>query len=215
MLPTTVQQVVIVLLLLLPGVFYLLARERLLGPRPGDGEKEGRLVRLIAVSALLDAVYLLVAGPWLVSGLSGRPGNAFAGVLASPRLTGLLALVMIAVVPTGVAWVEARLARRRRQARFGTAPTAWDALFVRRGSCFVRVRLRSGLWVGGWYGNASATATFPHPTDLYLQAQYTMNDDGTFGPRVPGTAGVYVRGEDVEVLEILEATVQAEERTHA
>jgi hypothetical protein len=202
--PTSVQQVAIVLVLVLPGVFYLAARERLLGPRPSDGENAGRLVRLLAVSALLDAVYLLVAGRSLVGAISGPSGNVFAGVAAAPRLSGLLALVMIVLVPTGLAWVEAWFIRRSRQARYRPAPTAWDSMFAGRGSCFVRARLRSGLWVGGWYGGSSSASAYPHQTDLYLQAQYAMNPDGTFGSRIEGTAGVYLRGEDIEVLEILE-----------
>ncbi|MDQ6934746.1 MAG: DUF6338 family protein [Actinomycetota bacterium] len=51
---------------------------------------------------------------------------------------------MIVVVSAGVAWVEAWLVRRHRHARHEAPPTAWDALFARPGSCFVRVRLRSG-----------------------------------------------------------------------
>jgi hypothetical protein len=59
--------------------------------------------------------------------------------------------------------------------------------------------------VGGWLGSRSAVSAYPQQGDLYLQAQYRMGSDGRFLGRVPGTAGVYMRAADVEVLEVLTA----------
>lgn len=90
---------------------------------------------------------------------------------------------------------------------------AWDVLFGRRKSCFIRVRTKSGLWVGGWYGRRSSASAYPHEPDLYLQTQYRMNPDGTFAQRMVGTGGIYLRGADIDILEILEPADMQLERT--
>jgi hypothetical protein len=93
--------------------------------------------------------------------------------------------------------------RRRERAHYEPTPTAWDFLFADRGACFVRIRLKGGLWVGGWLGSRSAVSAFPQEQDIYLESQWRLSSDGTFLGRVAGTAGVYVKGSEVEVLELL------------
>ncbi|MFF7178304.1 DUF6338 family protein [Streptomyces sp. NPDC008121] len=203
MVPGTVQQLTILLILVLPGVFYQAVREHLRGAVAAEQEPQNRLVRAIAAGALLDAVYALVAGPWLVRVLAGEGAGPVAGVLRQPRAAGFAALVLVVLVPAGVAWAESAWDRRRRKARYEPTPTAWDALFRDRGSCFVRARLKNGLWVGGWLGTRSAVSAYPQQGDVYLQAQYRMGPDGAFLGRVPGTAGVYLRAADIDVLELL------------
>jgi hypothetical protein len=60
--------------------------------------------------------------------------------------------------------------------------------------------------VGGWYGRRSRASAYPNPADLYLESAYEMGSDGSFGPRVRATGGLYVNMSDVEVLEFVEAT---------
>ncbi|MEU2022565.1 DUF6338 family protein [Streptomyces sp. NPDC016469] len=203
MVPGTVQQLTILLILVLPGVFHQAVRERLRGPLAAEQEPQNRLVRAIAAGALLDTLYVVAAGPWLLRLLLGDGEGPLAGVARQPRQAGLAALLLIVVVPSALAWAEAAWRRRDARARYEPTPTAWDALFRGRDSCFVRVRLKSGLWVGGWLGTRSAVSAYPHSGDLYLEAQYRMAPDGSFVGRVPGTGGVYVRAEEIDVLEVL------------
>lgn len=206
MVPETVQQLTILLVLVLPGVVYQSVRERLRGVLPAEREPQNRLIRAIAVSALLDGLYLLVAGPRLVSLMTGGPGSGgspLGGLSKDPRAAGLVALLLIVLVPAVVAWGEATWTARRLKARYDPAPTAWDALFRDREACFVRIRTKSGLWIGGWLGTRSAVSAYPEEQDIYLQTQYQMRPDGSFVAPVSGSAGVYVRGVDIEVIEIL------------
>jgi hypothetical protein len=85
-------------------------------------------------------------------------------------------------------------------------------LFRARVTGFVRARLKSGVWVGGWYGSHSYASTYPNPADLYLESAYQMGSDGSFGPRVQRTGGLYLRMDDVEVLEFLETTPSGPEK---
>ncbi|MFE5629740.1 DUF6338 family protein [Streptomyces sp. NPDC056543] len=197
------QQLTILLVLVLPGVFYQAVREHLRGAVAAEQEPQNRIVRAVAAGALFDAVYAAAAGPWLVRLLTGDGRGPVAGMLERPREAGLAALLLVVAVPSGIAWAEAVRDRRRRRARYEPTPTAWDALFRDRGSCFVRARLKNGLWVGGWLGSRSAVSAYPHPGDLYLQSQYRMAPDGAFLGKVPDTGGVYLRAADIDVLEVL------------
>lgn len=203
MIPSTVQQVVVLLAMLLPGTVYQAVVERLRGPRASLSQVESRVLRAIAVSAVLDAVYALVAGPWLVD-LATAPGHGPVGAAAQePRQVALAALLLVVVVPAAVAWGEAMATRKRSPARRDPAPTAWDWQFGRRTSCFVRVRTTDGAWIGGWYGSRSLASGYPHGHDVFLESQYMMRPDGVFGARVPGTSGVWVPAESIGHIEFL------------
>lgn len=193
-------------LLVLPGASYMFTREQLLGVREAEVETGYRLLRLIVVGTLLDAVYLAAAGPTLVPlvGGIGKDKAGFAGIVAHPRMAGLTALLLLICLPAAFAALEASLIRRRRRARYTASPTAWDAIFRDRGSCFVRVHLKGGAWAGGWFGARSAASAYPAPGDLFLESQYRLTNDGTFGPRLDDTGGIYFRAADIDVLEIYE-----------
>ncbi len=204
MVPDTLQQLTILLVLVLPGVVYQSVRERLRGMLPSEREPQNRLMRAIAVGTLLDGLYLLVAGPRLVRIISGGQGNSpLGGLSKDPRAAGLAALLLIVAIPSGVAWAEATWTARRLRARYDPVPTAWDAMFSDQESCFVRIRTKSGLWVGGWLSTRSAVSAYPQDQDIYLQTQYQMRPDGGFVAPVRDSGGVYVRGVDIEVIEML------------
>ncbi|MGX4735624.1 DUF6338 family protein [Kitasatospora griseola] len=203
MLPSTVEQLAILVALMLPGIFYQAVSDRLRGPQASEQEPQNRALRALAISGLLDAVYAVAAGPWVVRLLGEGDGGPLAAVLRHPRQAGLAVLLLVVVVPAGAAWAAASVRRRRERAHYEPTPTAWDFLFADRDPCFVRIRLKGGLWVGGWLGSRSAVSAFPQPQDIYLESQWRLDRDGTFLGRVPGTTGVYVKGSEIEVLELL------------
>jgi hypothetical protein len=77
---------------------------------------------------------------------------------------------------------------------------------LNRGLCFVRARTKDGDWIGGWYGHNSHAAGYPSSTDLYLESSWHMTPDGEFAGRVEQTAGLYIRAEELSVLEFIEAS---------
>ncbi|GAB3141487.1 DUF6338 family protein [Amycolatopsis stemonae] len=196
--PSTWVQVLLVVLFVLPGVTYQFLRERWRGPVPGERDLGERVLRALTASVALDAVYLVVAGPELV-----RLG-ADGAFLRSPRTAGVTGLLLFVVVPAAAAAAVSVVRRRRARTRFRRTPTAWDHAFRDRGPCFVRVRFKDGTWAGGWYGVHSYATSFPQPGELFLQAAWRMNRDGSFAGRVDGTAGLLLRAQDIDVLELLE-----------
>jgi hypothetical protein len=201
--PSTVVQLVLLVLLVLPGITYQFLRERWRGPVPGERDFGERVLRAVVASIALDVAYLIVAGPALLRLARGDGASGWSGFVEQPRLIGLVAALLFLVVPAAGAAVLSWVERRRLKSTFRATPTAWDHAFHDREPCFVRVRLKDGNWAGGWYGNRSYASSYPHPAELYLESARVMSHDGEFGVRVPGTDGLRLRAEDFDVLEFV------------
>ncbi len=214
--PSTVEQFVFVVLLVLPGVTYQFLRERWRGPVPGELDLGQRVLRAMTASIALDAVYAVAFGPWLVGLVRGRQGGT-AGLAGNIRVAGLWALVLFLVVPAAGAWMVSWLQNRNKNAATRLEPTAWDYMARKAmNSRFVRARLKDGTWVGGWYGAQSYASGYPSSPDIYIQWAYQMNDDGSFGPPTEGSSGIYLRLDNIDVLEVIDrqATAGGEEATN-
>ena len=204
MIPETIQALAILVIFVLPGIVYQAVRERYREPVTSDREIGRQVLRAIVVGIALDSLYLIVGGPALINLLAGVTGSSPPHPPPHPRIVGVVGLVLFVLVPATVAVVEAVWSRRASGSRYRTTPTSWDHLFGDRDSCFVRVRLKDGRWVGGWFGKDSYASAFPQDRDIYLSVQYRMQADGRFGERLPATGGVYVAAGEISVLEIIE-----------
>jgi hypothetical protein len=136
---TTVQQVVLLVLFVLPGISYQFVRERLRGPVPGERDLSERVLRAVTASIGLDAFYLIAFGPWLVHLIKAPRHPWFAMASASPRQAAAVGLGLFIAIPAAAAWCVSVVERRSRPARYDPVPTAWDSAFRMRTSCFVRV----------------------------------------------------------------------------
>ncbi|MBQ0984962.1 hypothetical protein KBZ10_10615 [Streptomyces sp. F63] len=204
--PATVFQVAVLVLFVLPGVVYQFLRERWRGPVPGEQVLSERVLRALSASVVLDAVYMLVAGPELLRLVRGTPGEPvrWDDPGQRVRLVGFVALMLFAAVPAAAAGAVSVWQRRRLRARYRVTPTAWDHMFRDRGSCFVRLRMKDGTWVGGWYGGQSYATAYPQPRELFLESAWRMDPAGAFTGRVAHSAGLHVRADDADLLELLE-----------
>jgi Family of unknown function (DUF6338) len=152
----------------------------------------------------LDALYLIIAGPQILH-LIKRAGQPwFAATAANPRWAAVVALALFIAIPAAAAWTIGQVQQRRSPARFQPVPTAWDSTFRSRPACFIRAKLKSGPWVGGWYGKHSHVAAYPNPADVYLESAWEMGGDGSFVRRIENTAGLYLRMDDVEYIEFVQ-----------
>jgi hypothetical protein len=201
---SSVEQIVLLVLFVLPGISYLFVRERMRGPVSGERDLGERVLRALTASIALDAFYLIVAGPQLVRLIKPAGRTWFSNAATQPRQAATAALALFIVIPAATAWIVGLIERRRHPSRFDPVPTAWDSAFRARPTAFVRARLKGGAWVGGWYGRSSRASSYPNPADLYLESAYEMGADGSFGPRIQATGGLYMRMDDVEVLEFVE-----------
>ncbi len=100
--PSTVVQVLALVALVIPGLVFAAVRRLLIGPVPEDKELGVRLSRAIAVSAVLDLLYLIVLGPTLIGTYTRTSGGQItvdpAGLAAGVRGVALWALALLVVV---------------------------------------------------------------------------------------------------------------------
>lgn len=210
MIPQDATGAAIVLSLVVPGFVYQVARRRFRGPTPDDRDVTTRILRAFAVSGVLAFVDLLILGPHLVALSSGS------GSLADrPRLLALVALILLFVVPLALAVVEqlGRVSknfagawasiRSRTLTTYDPTPTAWDFCFAGKEPGWVRVMTSDGLWIGGWFDGESYASSYPEVRELYIAVQFVMSEDGEFERPLSNTGGVYVRCDDIRVVEFV------------
>ena len=197
-------QVLAVVLFLIPGLNCTWIIERLAGRTPLSGTE--RLFRAIAWSLLIYAM----ASPWLL-----RVGNRVAErrhVWPWEPVIGLSAVEFVAPILLGllVVWVR-RVgwfkALSRRLTRIDSRVSSWDVAFSSQGPFFVRAKLRTGDRIGGLFASSSFASAYPEPQDIYLEQAWQLTEDGTLDEPVPGSRGLLLRQDDVEVLEFIQLEV--------
>jgi hypothetical protein len=96
------------------------------------------------------------------------------------------------------------------------APRAWDHLFGSTPDGWIRLRLKSGIWLGGAFvrradGSRSYAAGYPEDQDLYLLEAVDVDPEtGTFvvdddGAPVSRGSSILIRWAEVEYLDFIEA----------
>lgn len=214
--PATLTQLLIALVLLLPGSVYQVARSRFRGPTPDDASATNRVLRALGFSAGLDALYLIVFGGH-ISKLFVNPAGQMSGptAIAHSRALGTWAFALIIVVPTLVALAELGLVLFVPYLRnkpvgswiprlsYEATPRAWDFTFRNAEDCFIRLLMPDGRYLGGQFGPASFASGFPEPREIYIAKAWKMGSDGEFLNELAGTLGLYVRCDDVRAVELL------------
>jgi hypothetical protein len=212
-LPGSFQALAVLAFGLLPGALYVWAFEGVVG-RWGATLTD-RVLRFLCASVLFHAVAAPISY-WLWSEYvhSGRVARG------EPLPIGLW-LVVLASVVVPLAFGRIVGVGTRREWRWtqlltgrNPAPRAWDAFFGSDPEGWVRLRLKSGAWIGAALGakdgRRSYFAGYPEQQDLYLvQTAEVDPDSGEFlydeeeQLRVRDS-GVLVRWDEVEYLEFFE-----------
>lgn len=198
----------ILVVFVLPGFVTLLVKERTHEIARPQSQFE-RLLSALYYSLLIYVPLALVAAllGWGVNDVEalyvGDKGlAAFAGALA---LTGLL--LPSAIAYWGHRWLRSE--RRRSTLRALSIPeshripTAWDHVFEAGRDSFLRVTLRDGEVVGGYFGPESFAAYGPHGRDLYIEKMWKVDPEGlTLTRAVEGSAGLWLSGADIAMVEL-------------
>jgi hypothetical protein len=213
--PDSLQGVVVVAVAMLPGALYTWGFERIVGSW-GAGLSD-RLLRFVGVSAGFHVLWA-PAELWIWDRYI-RSGRLEAGDVPFGLWFVILAYF---IVPLAAGTIVGRGTRRRRGwATWFTgpspAPRAWDQLFSPGPDGWIRLRLRTGGWIGGAYsrhpsgGIGSYAAGYPDPQDLLLgdtaevdpdSGEFLLDADGD--PRMTGSA-ILIRWDQVEYLVFTDA----------
>jgi hypothetical protein len=214
--PTSMTQLLVVLVVIVPGFVYQGVRIKLRGQTPGDAELSTRIMTAIVASTMFGLAYAVAAGPTVVEAAQGQ-----GEVLACPREYALAGLAAAFVIPslTAVGWNALRnweraqdwveKIRPKRWTRVDPRPAGWDVAFQDRAPCHVRVMMRDGTWVAGWFGEDSYASGWPDPQTLFLQTIYAVEDDGTIGAQVEGSIGAVIDCREAVLVELLQPPEEA------
>lgn len=210
--PDTFQAAAVVTLALLPGALYVWSFERQAG-RWGVGLSD-RLLRFVGGSAIFHAgaaplTYWLWAEqrrpieqsaplPWWLWGVA-------AAYVAVPLVAGTAVGGGVRSQKAWTTWFTGP----------NPAPRAWDHLFGQPVDGWVRLRMKSGAWLGGAFaemdGRRSYAAGYPEPQDLLLvtaalldqeTGQFVLNELGEVQTL---ESAILVRWDEVEYLEFIDA----------
>ena len=206
----TFEAIAVAVVALLPGALYVWGFERQVG-NWGIGLSD-RLFRFFGTSALFHVLIAPITY-WLWSTYvrSGRVGEG----RPLPLWLWLIVLAYVAVPFLGGTRVGLATRNGEGWARIFTgpdpAPRAWDHFFASRPDGWVRLRLKSGVWIAGAYapsdgGIGSYAAGYPETQDLFLAETVEIDrDTGEFEvvsgrPVFRGTS-LLIRWDEVEFLE--------------
>lgn len=208
MLPTTVQQILLLVLFVMPGVVYQTVRGRLRGPAPDNREATFRVLRAIAVSAALDLAYIAVFTNIIVQAAT-VPGN----LQQSARQLALLAFGCTILIPVVLASAAHFISVWRQRGfkrsftdfwQYNATPTAWDWFGNSWTTGYVRVLTKEGKWVGGRIDANSYVSSHPEPRDIYIGLAYELDKSGNFmDPVSDGRASMWVRCDDVQLVQFI------------
>jgi Family of unknown function (DUF6338) len=70
-------------------------------------------------------------------------------------------------------------------------------------SFYVRLKLRDGERLGGFFEDESFASAYPEEQDLFLQEAWRLAEDGSFVERMRGSQGVLVRQDTIDFVELL------------
>lgn len=212
--PSSVTQLLLLLLFVVPGFVYQAVRISVRGRLPLDIELSTRIVRAIVSSGIFALVYLVILGEHLIDAAQGR-GFGF----EHPRLGALLALLGGIIIPAVLAlfrvpdwdWLARLSARLPQITKYDPTPTAWDQAFQNIGECFIRVLNNDNRWIAGYYGPGSYATSYPEPHQLFLEKAFHVSDDGTIGEEIDATQGVFIDCTEIQLLQVVAAIEVQEE----
>ena len=212
--PTSVTQLLLLLLFVVPGFVYQAVRISVRGRLPLDIELSTRIVRAIVSSGMFALVYLVILGQDLIDAAHGV-GYGF----EHPRLGAVVALLGGIIIPALLAlvrvpewaWLQRASTHLPQVTKYDPTPTAWDKTFQSIGECFIRVLNNDGRWIAGFYGSASYATSYPEPHQLFLERAFHVSDDGTIGEEIDGSQGVLIDCTAIQLLQVVGAVQEPEE----
>jgi hypothetical protein len=203
----------VLIVALLPGALYVWSFERQVG-RWGVGLSD-RLLRFVGGSAIFHAAFAPASyWCWSTEWQTVRAGSATSWWLWP------FAVAYVLVPIAGGATVGRATRSSSPWARWFTgpdpAPRAWDHLFQPGSFGWVRIRLRSGTWLGGAFadspgGRRSYAAGYPESQDLYLATTISTDPStGEFEYDECGgfrflDGGLLIRWDEVEYLQFTDS----------
>ncbi len=178
--PSTFEALAVVLVALLPGGLFMWAVERLVG-RYGIGFSD-RLLRFVGVSTVLH-VFAAPATYNIWHDYFRTDAVTRSETLPLWMWPVVAAYVIVPIaLGTLLGLALNRYSLPDVVAGSNPAPTAWDHLFSNSPEGYVRMKLKSGVWIGGTYTANSYAGGYPEPADVYVSEAVEVDAEQASSP---------------------------------
>lgn len=208
MTPPTGTALLILAVFVLPGFVALLFRERMFAVRGEDTAFE-RLLNALFYSALIYAIVLAVGA---LDGLDKGDIVAFYKGEKSLRqdlaAAALIALALpFAIALAGLWWRQSQRVRPFLLATLNISPShsvssGWNEAFGRGTTPMIRVTLKDGRVVGGYFGQGSLAGYSEHAHDLFIAERWSIDPESDWFTEIAaGSEGLWIGREEIASIE--------------
>jgi hypothetical protein len=133
------------------------------------------------------------------------------------------AFVVLIIVPIVVGSLLAQLSEIRRPrwllqllritglSAITRTADAWNWIFRQERAAYVRIQLKDGKMILGWFGDKSFASSDATLRDIYLEQLWNADQTGWFQEAQPDTAGMWIRGDEIEYVEFYEGSGEQED----
>jgi hypothetical protein len=211
MTPETGTALLILAVFVLPGFVTLLLRERMFAVRGEDTQFE-RLLNALYYSAL---IYAIVFAAGALAGANKTDVVEFyhgeKSLAEDMVASGIIALALPAAIATiGLRWRGSRKVRPGLLKFIGVSPShsvssGWNEAFSRKGTPMLRVTLKDGRVVGGYFGDGSLAGYSEHAQDLFISERWSIDSaNDWFTGVAQGTTGLWIARDEIASIEFYE-----------
>ncbi len=113
---------------------------------------------------------------------------------------GLVAAVVLAPIAEAAVFSAFRKWDRLRGVLIQPTLTPWDFFFSKAETCWVRLVLKSGKVLAGYFGDQSYATSFPEPPQIYLERVWKFQNGG-FSMQVENSNGAIVSLSECQYVE--------------
>jgi hypothetical protein len=102
--------------------------------------------------------------------------------------------------------IELRKRPWEKKKTFRTLPRAWDAVFSKDRHYWLKIILKDGTKIGGYYGPNSFTSNYPHEDDIYIEDVWNLDEGETYEKHVP--KGLLVERKEISHIEVYQVEIE-------
>lgn len=209
-LPTTLEAVVIIALVFVPGFIFVQLIRRAIAHFP-DSVDARHFVAILAAGMFLHVLIYPVSTRWIVDWyLSGSLQEHWTvaylwlivAVFLWPIVMGILTAKLIPQT-----WVDRQL-DRVGLGYIDRIPTAWDYSVLPDEGSWVKIHLRDETMIAGIFGQRSFASLYSRQRDIYLEVVYNLDDNRDFASPVVDNDGVWIAHDVISHIEFFRPAAQ-------
>ncbi|MGF1841500.1 DUF6338 family protein [Vibrio atlanticus] len=193
-----VDKLQIFIMFVIPGFVSIKTYELLYPSQLRDSSKQ--IVDAITYSCVNYALLY-----WIIVDIESQTGQESLKVI-HPTLYALFYIFVLLIFPVilTLTWKALRESKAFKMNLPHPTAKPWDYIFSQNRFFWVKVTLKDGTVVAGYYGEKSFASSAPAEEQIYLEQTWKLDDDDGFERMVNQTAGVIILTSEISHIELRE-----------